>query len=97
MTTYVTTIIDSPVGPLTLLGSDAGLRAVLWPTDTPGERVSWPDHPVGQADHPVLRSRPPQHPEGGTAHCQSEHYLRDIERPGQHERTHSKISSSRRS
>ena len=36
MTTYVTATIPSPVGPLTLLGSDSGLRAVLWPTEASG-------------------------------------------------------------
>jgi methylated-DNA-[protein]-cysteine S-methyltransferase len=55
MTTYVTTTIASPVGPLTLLGSDAGLRAVLWPTDVPGERVSWPADTREESGHAVLR------------------------------------------
>jgi methylated-DNA-[protein]-cysteine S-methyltransferase len=55
MTTYVTSTITSPVGPLTLLGSDAGLRAVLWPTEVPGERVSWPDGTASEPGHPVLR------------------------------------------
>ncbi|MFK7920173.1 MAG: methylated-DNA--[protein]-cysteine S-methyltransferase [Ilumatobacter sp.] len=36
--------IESPVGPLTLVASPAGLRAVLWPTDGP-ERV-----PLGAID-----------------------------------------------
>jgi methylated-DNA-[protein]-cysteine S-methyltransferase len=55
MTTYVTAAIPSPVGPLTLLGSDAGLRAVLWPTEAPGERVVWPDSPDEDPGHPVLQ------------------------------------------
>ncbi|MCU1394125.1 MAG: ogt [Ilumatobacteraceae bacterium] len=32
--TLYSTIIDSPVGPLTIVASDAGLRAVLWMGDT---------------------------------------------------------------
>ena len=55
MTTSVTTTVASPVGPLTLLASDAGLRAVLWPIDTPGERVSWPDGTREAPGHAVLR------------------------------------------
>jgi methylated-DNA-[protein]-cysteine S-methyltransferase len=55
MTTYVTATMASPVGPLTLLGSDAGLRAVLWSTEAPGERVSWPVDPQEEPSHPVLR------------------------------------------
>ena len=43
------TVIDSPVGPLTIVASDRGLRAVLWPDD---DRIATeparddPDHPV---------------------------------------------------
>ena len=55
MTTYVTATIPSPVGPLTLLGSDSGLRAVLWPTEAPGERVPWPDATEHDPEHAVLR------------------------------------------
>lgn len=44
--------LDSPVGTLTFVGSDAGLRAVLWPVERPG-RVVFPDEPT-TADHPVL-------------------------------------------
>jgi methylated-DNA-[protein]-cysteine S-methyltransferase len=44
--------MDSPMGVLTLVASDIGLRAVLWPGDDPA-RV-----PLGEvtktADHPVL-------------------------------------------
>ncbi len=35
MSTLYSTTIDSPVGPLTIVASDSGLRAVLWPTDDP--------------------------------------------------------------
>ena len=54
MTTWSTATFDSPVGPLTLLASDAGLRAVLWPTDVPGRRVPWPDGTATEPSHPVL-------------------------------------------
>ena len=43
---------DSQVGRLELVGSDAGLRAVLWPVERDG-RVRLPDDVV-DADHPVL-------------------------------------------
>ena len=51
-----TTTIDSPVGPLTIVASDRGVRAILWPDDDP-RRV-----PVGDnarvspdpADHSVI-------------------------------------------
>ena len=42
----------SPVGPLTLVASDAGLRAVLWPIEKPG-RVRLPE--VVSSGHPVLQ------------------------------------------
>jgi len=29
-------VVDSPVGPLTVIASDTGIRAVLWPDDQPG-------------------------------------------------------------
>ena len=43
--------MPSPVGRLTLVASEAGLRAILWENDRPGrvplgETVSAPDHPV---------------------------------------------------
>jgi len=38
MTTLSSTTLDTPVGVLTLVASDSGLRAVLWPDDRP-ERV----------------------------------------------------------
>jgi methylated-DNA-[protein]-cysteine S-methyltransferase len=51
-TSLSSTVMDSPMGPLTLVASNAGLRAVLWPKDDPG-RV-----PLGEmtetTDHPVL-------------------------------------------
>ncbi|MGK6321837.1 methylated-DNA--[protein]-cysteine S-methyltransferase [Sphingomonas sp. DT-51] len=46
------TTIDSPVGTLTLVASDQGLVAVLWPDDAPGRvRLAATDE---RADHPVL-------------------------------------------
>ena len=51
-TRYVYKIIDSPVGRLTLVASDAGIAAILWPDDRPG-RV--PLELEAQDDtHPVL-------------------------------------------
>ncbi|MGN6620096.1 MAG: methylated-DNA--[protein]-cysteine S-methyltransferase [Sphingomonas sp.] len=47
------TTMPSPVGLLTLIASDAGLRAVLWEDDRPG-RVRL-DAAVDAPDHPVLR------------------------------------------
>lgn len=49
----VTATLDSPVGRLTFVGSDAGLRAVLWPVERPG-RVPLPPDLVERPDHPVL-------------------------------------------
>ena len=46
------TVIDSPVGTLTIVASDAGLRAVLWPDDDP-KRVRVPDA-VDDPAHPVI-------------------------------------------
>ncbi len=43
--------VESPVGPLTLVASDHGLRAVLWPDD---ERVEFAVDPEPAPDHPVL-------------------------------------------
>ncbi len=48
---YVSTSMESPVGRLTLVASDQGLVAVLWPDDDPkrvrvGEPVDDPDHPL---------------------------------------------------
>lgn len=61
MTTSTTTstlrrrVVPSPVGPLTLIASDAGLRAVLWLDDAPG-RVPFAAAPVDDDDDedPVL-------------------------------------------
>jgi methylated-DNA-[protein]-cysteine S-methyltransferase len=47
----VRTEMDSPLGRLTLVGSDVGLRAVVWPDDRQG-RVRF-DGAV-EGDHPVL-------------------------------------------
>jgi methylated-DNA-[protein]-cysteine S-methyltransferase len=46
-------VVDSPIGPLTLVASDAGLRAVLWPDEATG-RVPLPDTVDDRPDHPVL-------------------------------------------
>jgi methylated-DNA-[protein]-cysteine S-methyltransferase len=49
---YISRTIASPVGRLTLVGSDAGLAAVLWENDKPGRvrlNITGED-----ADHPVL-------------------------------------------
>lgn len=43
------TTIDSPVGPLMIVASDEGLRAVLWPDDeriVVGPSAASPDHPI---------------------------------------------------
>ena len=44
--------MPSPVGELTLVASDAGLAAVLWPDDRPGRVALDPATPT--PDHPVL-------------------------------------------
>ena len=54
-TTYATATLDSPLGPLTLLASDAGLRAVLWTGEVPGHRVPWPAESIEDPTHAVLR------------------------------------------
>ncbi|MFT7476717.1 MAG: hypothetical protein ACI81L_003677, partial [Verrucomicrobiales bacterium] len=36
MTTLLSKTIESPVGELMLVGSNAGLRAVLWPSERDG-------------------------------------------------------------
>lgn len=55
MTTLYSTTHPSPVGPLTIVASDDGVRAILWPDDT-AARVPSADDPVAveAADHPVL-------------------------------------------
>ena len=54
MSAHATTTMTSPVGTLTLLASDAGLRAVLWDGEEPGGRVPWPDDVGEDASRPVL-------------------------------------------
>jgi methylated-DNA-[protein]-cysteine S-methyltransferase len=46
--------IETPVGTLTVVASDRGVRAVLWPADRPG-RVRLPAA-VDEPGHPVLRA-----------------------------------------
>lgn len=46
-------LFQSPVGKLTLVASDAGLRAILWPSERPC-RVKLPD--ISRGDHPVLQA-----------------------------------------
>ena len=48
------TRVDSPVGPLTLIVSEVGLRAVLWDSDDPA-RVHLDSLPTPQDDHRVLK------------------------------------------
>jgi methylated-DNA-[protein]-cysteine S-methyltransferase len=50
---YVSKQVRSPVGPLTLVASERGLAAILWPEDPPGRvplavAEEAPDHPVLQ-------------------------------------------------
>jgi methylated-DNA-[protein]-cysteine S-methyltransferase len=52
MKTWYSKVIDSPVGALKLVASDAGLAAILWPDDDPA-RVRL-GAPLENADHPVL-------------------------------------------
>jgi methylated-DNA-[protein]-cysteine S-methyltransferase len=45
------TVVDSPVGALTIVASEDGLRAILWPSDDPSrvrlaETTEDPSHPV---------------------------------------------------
>lgn len=54
MTDLFTRQLESPVGLLTLVASDTGLRAVLWPEDEPG-RVKLGDT-AERDDHPVLEA-----------------------------------------
>jgi methylated-DNA-[protein]-cysteine S-methyltransferase len=46
--------MDSPLGPLALLASDAGLMAVHLPGGSPGDDPHWPEGTVADDDHPVL-------------------------------------------
>lgn len=47
------TVLDSPIGPLTVIASDRGLRALLWPDDRKG-RVRVDGEVRDDPDHPVL-------------------------------------------
>ncbi len=49
-----TATMDSPVGTLTIVASDAGLRAVLWPVEKDG-RVTFVE-PIEPGTHPVIES-----------------------------------------
>ncbi len=52
MKRYVSKIVESPVGPLKLVASDAGLAAILWKDDSPRRvRLS---HVTEDDTHPVL-------------------------------------------
>ena len=46
-------LFQSPVGQLTLVASDAGLRAILWPAEKPG-RVKLPE--IISGEHAVLQA-----------------------------------------
>ena len=51
ISTLFSTSIESPVGALTIVASDHGLRAILWPNDDPArvrltDTVNDPGHPV---------------------------------------------------
>lgn len=50
---YVSKVVQSPVGALTLIGNDDGLAAVLWPNDKPGRVRLTAEREDGR--HPVLR------------------------------------------
>lgn len=51
--THWHTTIDSPIGPLGLVATDGGLRAVSWRGDETS--VKLPDDMVEDPDHPILR------------------------------------------
>lgn len=53
-TTLLSQTMASPVGELVLVGSDAGLRAVLWPTERDG-RVTFAE-PIEEGKHRVLNT-----------------------------------------
>ena len=44
----VTTLLNSPVGPLTLVASDTGLQELRWGDVRPADASDTPDHPVLQ-------------------------------------------------
>ncbi|MDW3176861.1 MAG: methylated-DNA--[protein]-cysteine S-methyltransferase [Acidimicrobiia bacterium] len=52
MKTLTRSTVDSPVGLLRLIGSDSGLRAILWPEEREG-RVTF-DETIIDGEHPVL-------------------------------------------
>ena len=55
MNTLHSTNHPSPVGPLTIVASDDGLRAILWPDDASARVPSADDPvPVEASEHPVL-------------------------------------------
>ncbi|MYJ47285.1 MAG: cysteine methyltransferase, partial [Acidimicrobiales bacterium] len=51
--THWHTTVDSPIGPLGLVATDAGLRAVSWRGDETS--VKLPDDMVEDPDRPILR------------------------------------------
>jgi methylated-DNA-[protein]-cysteine S-methyltransferase len=53
MTTLTSITYDSPVGTLTLVASDAGLRAVMWPGE-PAARVGLGGAEIARGKAPVL-------------------------------------------
>ncbi len=52
MKTLTRSTVESPIGLLRLIGSDAGLRAILWPDEREG-RVTF-DETIIDGEHPVL-------------------------------------------
>lgn len=52
MTALLCSTFDSPVGVLRLIGSDAGLRAILWPAER-DDRVRF-DEDLVDGEHPIL-------------------------------------------
>ena len=48
------TVIDSPVGPITIVAGERGLRAILWPHDDP-RRVPLADT-IDDPNHPMVAS-----------------------------------------
>jgi methylated-DNA-[protein]-cysteine S-methyltransferase len=51
---HYTTTVNSRVGVLTLVATDLGLRAVMWPKEREG-RLSMPLEMISTDDHPVLQ------------------------------------------
>src|SRR5215469_9774472 len=66
---YVSNTIRSPVGALTLIGSDDGLAAILWENDRPG-RVPLDVAAEGKT-HPILRETERQLTEYFAGRCQA--------------------------